>query len=132
MTVATCSFLRSDGTNATERDAPAAVRDVIDEFTELLGAARRLGLHSLTAIIVDGHCPAIGVSVHRRKDVVARVEDVCKLVQNGEAPEARESRDFRGCAAISRALPPISCCMRSTPASSPIPLMTPSRPACTP
>lgn len=46
---------------------------MVDEIQQILGGARRTGIESVTAVVVTGSVPWIGVSVPRRGHIMVRV-----------------------------------------------------------
>ncbi|HET8797014.1 MAG TPA: hypothetical protein VFO89_04970, partial [Thermoanaerobaculia bacterium] len=73
LAIALITFVRGDGMSLSGRETPESVKRVVDEFTQLLDGAPRLGIDSLETVVVAGRCPAIGVSVRRHGRVVVRV-----------------------------------------------------------
>lgn len=71
----------------SDQDAPEPVKLVVDELKRLLGDARRLGMDSLEAVVVDGKCPGIGVAVVRQGRVAVRVRrDVARWLEAHQQP----------------------------------------------
>jgi hypothetical protein len=66
-------FLRGEGGRVVNDQAPETIEAMIREIERILGGAKRVGIQSVSAVIVKDHGPVIGVSVSRRGRVVVRV-----------------------------------------------------------
>jgi hypothetical protein len=67
-------FARGAGPERSARSLPDSVDAVIGEIRDLLGGARRLGLHEIDAVLT-GNGPQIGVTVPSRGRVVVRIHE---------------------------------------------------------
>lgn len=67
-------FARGAGGQRSARSLPDSVDAVIGEIRDLLGGARRLGLHEIDAVLT-GNGPQIGVTVPSRGRVVVHVHE---------------------------------------------------------
>ena len=66
-------FLRDDGAIIVSGQTPETIDAMVDEIQQILGGARRTGIESVSAVIVAGSVPWIGVSVPRRGHIMVRV-----------------------------------------------------------
>lgn len=66
-------FLRGDGAKVMSGRTPEPIDAMVGEIEQILGGAHRTGIESVTAVIIAGTGPFIGVSVPRRGHVVVRV-----------------------------------------------------------
>jgi len=66
-------FLRGDRQKVVVGQTPDAIEAMVGEIQQILGGAHRAGIESVTAAVVAGTGPFIGVSVPRRGHVVVRV-----------------------------------------------------------
>jgi hypothetical protein len=65
-------FLRRDNGRVVNDQAPETIEALLRDIEQILGGAKRVGIESVEAVIVDTG-PFIGVSVSRRGHVVVRV-----------------------------------------------------------
>lgn len=87
LAIALITFIRDDVTRISNRETPESVRLVIDDVKQLLGGAPRLGMNSLEAVVVDGRCPGIGISVPGRGRVVVRIRrDIVPWLEKHRQP----------------------------------------------
>lgn len=87
LTIALTSFTRDGVTSILRDETPQSMKRVVAEIKELLGAASRLGMNSVEAVVVAGNCPGIGVTVLRQGRVVVRVRrDVVHWLEKHQAP----------------------------------------------
>lgn len=66
-------FLRRDDRRVVHDQAPETIEAMTREIEHILGDAKRVGIESIGAVIVEGNGPLIGVSVSQRGRVVVRV-----------------------------------------------------------
>jgi len=80
--IALILMFRQYATHVSDRETPQSLNFVVDDLKQLLGGAPRLGMASLDAVVVAGHCPGIGVDVGPRGRVVVRVRgDVAEWIE---------------------------------------------------
>jgi hypothetical protein len=79
-------FLR-DGANVVDSQTPETIDAMVDEIQQILGRARRTGIESVSAMIIAGSVPWIGVSVPRRGHIVVCVrEDLLSWLERHRGP----------------------------------------------
>jgi hypothetical protein len=66
-------FLRGDGAAVVKGQAPQTIDAMVAQIQQILGRASRTGIETVTAVIIDGPVPFVGVSVPRRGHIVVRV-----------------------------------------------------------
>ena len=66
-------FLRGDRQKVVVGQTPETIEAMVGEIQQILGGAHRAGIESVTAAVVAGTGPFIGVSVPRRGHLVVRV-----------------------------------------------------------
>ena len=80
-------FLRGDGENVATGQTPETIDAMVGEIQQILSGAHRTGIESVTAAVVAGTSPFIGVSVPRRGHVVVRVrQDLIPWLERHRGP----------------------------------------------
>lgn len=84
---ALCLFLRGDGANVENGQAPETIDTMIGEIQQILAGGHRTGIEEVTAVIVSGNVPFLSVSVSRRGHVVVRVrQDLMLWLERHRGP----------------------------------------------
>lgn len=82
LAIALISFVRDGASNLPDGEPPESVKLVVDDLKRLFGGAPRLGMVSLEAVVVEGRCPGIGVTVGQQGRVVVRVRrDIARWLE---------------------------------------------------
>jgi hypothetical protein len=80
-------FLRGNGSYVVSGQTPETIEAMVGEIQQILGGTQRAGIEKVTAVIVAGSVPFMGVSVPRKGHVVVRVrQDLLPWLERHRRP----------------------------------------------